>query len=482
MSVVRDWFVRLPLICGVALGLASGLPSAFAGDLEDSQAETRAVMDELDRPLLREREAAVARLLERLPGIRPRIISALRDGSWTVQLHAAQILARDGSPEAMAALLAHLGRTDESQATLIQLALVKDVAASKTVLAAFRRRDAALRTNNELTRKRLDHLRNLLLRAEIEDKFIAKKSKTGGTGYYRGQYDDLRYQRDLALDICTRIAMDRAFAVPGLFRTGRYTFLRPNPHEYWEVQSMAANAISDLAKPTDERVILRLDAHAGSLEVKCIGIQKKLHRRRFSMSDDYEAYIEMQLDLMEAVGDWGDILATLCLVDEERYRDRVEEYLDVLDTWNVYNRSLLRHTRAGMLIRVGWYERAIRAYREVLVRSSISRATSYYNLACAYASWSREPGKRDADVLKIRAIDELTDAVESGWSDVGWMQEDRDLDPIKQMDEYKALVERIKREVLPPEPGPPAVGSPDGDAIIPRAPRRPGGGDRRDGG
>ncbi len=464
MSAVRDPFAGRSLCCGLILVLAAGLPVAFAGDVEDKRSEVAAVIEDLDRPLLRDREAAVERLMTLLPGVRPRVIRALKEGSWTVQLHAAHILARDGSPEAMNALLVHLGRTDEAQATLIQLALVKDVEASNTVLAAFRRNDVTVRRTDERTAKRMEQFRRLLLRAEIEAKFLAKKSKTGGTGYYRGQYEDLKYERELALEVCTRIAMDKAFPIPGLYRTGRYTFLREHPHEYWEVQGMATNAVSDLAKPTDMRFILRLHAYAQSLEVKCIGFQKRLRQwGRFSLDDDYEAYIETQLDLMEAVGNWGDILSTLCLIDEDNYADEVEEYLAILDTWQVYQPSLLRHTRAGMLIRVGWYERAIRAYRDVLMRSRLSRATSYYNLACAYASWSREPGERDPELLKMRALDELEYAVDAGWSDVGWMQEDRDLDPIKSMDRFKALVERIKREVLPPEPGPPAVGSPDGD-------------------
>jgi tetratricopeptide (TPR) repeat protein len=113
---------------------------------------------------------------------------------------------------------------------------------------------------------------------------------------------------------------------------------------------------------------------------------------------------------------------------------------------------------AMVLLRIGRYPEAIQAYREVLDRRPLASqddrnlAHAHYNLACAYASWSLgvEDSAEAAD-LRGEALRQLTLAVVRGrWSDLGWMEEDRDLDPIRDSPGYRALVEHIRRENTPP--------------------------------
>ena len=107
-----------------------------------------------------------------------------------------------------------------------------------------------------------------------------------------------------------------------------------------------------------------------------------------------------------------------------------------------------------MLLRAGFYEDAIMGYQELLGWMTSSRASDHYNIACAYALWSLEPGDKEPAVLRGAALRNLDLAVREQWTDVGWMEEDRDLDPIRDTDEYRALVVRVRKTIAGDEPVP----------------------------
>jgi tetratricopeptide (TPR) repeat protein len=115
--------------------------------------------------------------------------------------------------------------------------------------------------------------------------------------------------------------------------------------------------------------------------------------------------------------------------------------------------------RPNILIRVGRYAEAIDEYERELDRIWSTKSFSYYNMACAYASWSRDPGTRSAEFLRERALRCLEQAFASGWRDVGWMETDGDLDPIRDTERYKAVRRAIEIDLdldaddLAPLPG-----------------------------
>ena len=104
-------------------------------------------------------------------------------------------------------------------------------------------------------------------------------------------------------------------------------------------------------------------------------------------------------------------------------------------------------TCAGLAIRAGWYEQAIRYYKEVLSQTTLSRSTSYYNIACAYASWSREVEGAERRRKQDEALRNLETSVALGWTDLGWMEQDGDLDPIRKTARYRALVASIEEKL-----------------------------------
>lgn len=69
-----------------------------------------------------------------------------------------------------------------------------------------------------------------------------------------------------------------------------------------------------------------------------------------------------------------------------------------------------------------------------LVKLQPENATAHYNLACSLAL-----SKRKSD-----ALDELRRAVQLGYRDFDWMQQDPDLEPLKKLPEFQRLLLELK--------------------------------------
>jgi tetratricopeptide (TPR) repeat protein len=69
-----------------------------------------------------------------------------------------------------------------------------------------------------------------------------------------------------------------------------------------------------------------------------------------------------------------------------------------------------------------------------LVKLQPKNATAHYNLACSLAL-----SKRKSDALR-----ELRQAVQLGYRDFDWMQQDPDLELLKEHPEFQALLDTLK--------------------------------------
>ena len=69
-----------------------------------------------------------------------------------------------------------------------------------------------------------------------------------------------------------------------------------------------------------------------------------------------------------------------------------------------------------------------------LVKLQPENATAHYNLACSLAL-----AKRNRDALRA-----LHQAIALGYSDFDWMEQDPDLDALKNRPEFLALLEKLK--------------------------------------
>ena len=60
--------------------------------------------------------------------------------------------------------------------------------------------------------------------------------------------------------------------------------------------------------------------------------------------------------------------------------------------------------------------------------------SEYYNLAAAYALWGE----------KREALKNLSLAVEKGFQDLEFLENDRDIDSLRATEEYKTLLDRLR--------------------------------------
>lgn len=403
---------------------------------QTAEARARLALEGLTSPLQRERQAAVRDLIELLPGARGRVLEAWRAGDEGVRATLTEVLAADGSSELLALALEAWRTGGDALAARARSALLVDPEATRRALAAWDSRPATSEqaSTQPPERRTLTAISALLDRGEVERLFLARKSRSGGTGSYPGQYAELRPYRAIALEVCFHIVTDRAMRLPGTSAVGGYRFVRPPTQvlDVWEVRSMALSAILDLATADDVGLVQRLDDYHTELDSRDAGN-----------------------------GDWGDgdierkalmddLLATLCRLAPDTYTDALRERVWQLET---RGGSLERREAAALALRAGWYAKAIELYTAQLAWS-VAAAHDHYNLACAYASWALESSPA-ARVTRLNlALQHLELAVAKRWTDIAWMEQDKDLDPIRDTPRYRALKARIEAFIAGDQPLP----------------------------
>ena len=87
----------------------------------------------------------------------------------------------------------------------------------------------------------------------------------------------------------------------------------------------------------------------------------------------------------------------------------------------------------GLYTRQGRISDGLRMDRK-LVKLQPGNATAHYNLACSLAL-----SKRNRDALRA-----LRHAVQLGYRDLDWMQQDPDLEPLKRHPEFQTLLATLK--------------------------------------
>jgi hypothetical protein len=426
--------LRAAALVACAVGVLGAL-SARASASEPaspSTTEAGAALAGLRSPFLLERREAVERLVALGPSARDEVLSAFRAADAPLRALLVEVMAADGSVQALTALLDALPTTDPETAAAIRNALVSH---AETAGPALDERVKA----TPVVPKRLLDLDRLLLRARIEAAFLSRKSLSGGTGYYRGQFDVLlppkapESWREAALPILFAILADRPLKVPGEHPVGGYEFLRAPSFllEPGDARVMAGNALGELLRPTD-RQTLRTLGH--------------LYREYWEVaqrSQDDERNVPMEALLLDT------ILPALYRVDPERWSEDLAallEYMDRRSSWSA-------ESRATLLLRVGRYGEAVEAYLDV-IRYDMTKAIPFYNLACTFATWSLDVPPKEAAKHRTVALRHLRRSFEHGYLDWPWMEQDRDLDPIRDTPEYRALLAEMKAQfVLPPLPG-----------------------------
>jgi hypothetical protein len=434
------------LLPGAAARAEDGTPAPIPSAPEAAPDPVEGALRDVASPWLTVREAAVVRLealvADPAAGARERVIAAFRRAPEGSREPLARVLAGDGSRPALAALLDELPRSrDPADGAAIRYALVRH---AERVAEGVR----AWRAEHGKTPPAVEDLERLLLRARLEARFLSRKSRSGSTGYYRGQYDDLLPDRQAALELVLAVLEDREprrLRRPGEVPTGVFRFLRPPGFlvTKWEARAMAVNAVGELLRKEDVAEIRRLHAYLVRL-----GPELPLLRDRNMPGPDDDLYdatlailYRMRRDVPAGSG------------DEDLPHDPEEWYAETADRRLAELESLSRGTdsAAVLALRMGRYPMALEYYRDV-IRGGVMLAMAYYNVACVHANWSLEEGlaERQRADNRALAVRSLALAVSHGYVDWPWMEQDRDLDPIRGDPLYKALLERLQKEFRAP--------------------------------
>ncbi len=450
----------LAVVAGAAPGWAAPDPPGPAPTPASSgtaDAVAAAIAD-LASPFAAVREDATARLVALGPSARPAVLLAFasaRDGS---REPFARVLAADGSKEALDALLRALpGLKEPGDYSAVRRALWEH---PEEVGAAVRTWRAA----HGSVPPEIEDLSRLLDRALVERAFQSRKSRSGGTGYYRGQYDALLPWRTVAIEVCLAIAEDVEPIRPGRAPIGRYHFLsRPDfLADPWEVREMAANAVGELLRPGDDALLAKVHAaYVRLYRIEQEEFARAQRGRRWPPMVDTDRVDS----LLAALYRFRRQVPPGTEVDEDTPKDPVAWYeeranLRVQELSEIGSGGF---DPASFLLRIGRYDEAIARYVEAMDGEAASVAICHYNIACAHASWSIDPDvtPRQAASHRKDAMASLERAVEHGYLDWPWMEQDRDLDPIRGDPRYVRLLDGVKAQFRSTE-APPKKDAPAG--------------------
>jgi hypothetical protein len=385
------------------------------------------------------RARALADLGSPFLAVRARAFDALvpKDGADRAANRAAFRSANEPLRARLSGLLATGADRDDLRALLEALASAKDpatVTALREALVAHAEETAGVVAELVAADPKAPpawiELGEILARARVEGLFLSRKSRSGGTGSYDGQYDVLRVDRRRALEVCLAILLDTDLPRPGVAPLGRWRFLRTPSGlvDEQEVRSMAANAVAELVTPDDTGVLARLHSlHLGLLEtIRSPGdpVAARVAARAALALDD----VVLPTLVRNGVVDPGEV--------EDRVRThRYEQDFD---------------DAAHVRLRMGDYAAAVELY-VLQIRNRGQRVIPSYNLACTYARWSAATSsKEEAKELRERAVAALRTSVEHGYPDWAWIEQDRDLVAIRETPGYRSIVADLKRRFPAP--------------------------------
>ncbi len=139
--------------------------------------------------------------------------------------------------------------------------------------------------------------------------------------------------------------------------------------------------------------------------------------------------------------------------------DRLKQYEEAIQAWGkaidlspIEELPGLRVAQAISRLQAGQVAEAMAEVAE-LVKSPDGPADRWYDFACFYSIASdKVPDKKDE--YSQRAVELLQQAVDAGYNDAAHMQQDTDLDPLRDHEDFKALLAELEKYALENKSGP----------------------------
>jgi tetratricopeptide (TPR) repeat protein len=139
-----------------------------------------------------------------------------------------------------------------------------------------------------------------------------------------------------------------------------------------------------------------------------------------------------------------------CYMNRARAHDRLQQYAEAIQAWG---RAIefssneasfeLRAGRALSRLRANQVAEAVAEVAE-LAKSRDGPADVWYDIACVYSISSDKVADKKVEYSQ-RAVELLKQAVEAGYNDAAHMQQDTDLDPLRERTDFKTLLEKLEK-------------------------------------
>ena len=401
----------LSVLLALSSAVAAGTPPAESTNAQ--QTHILAGLKAEDRSRREQAEAAARRLARSQP--------AAVDALWEhldVRGRGALVRALAGSGAREAATLA-MARVSDPEPEIFTALLTGLVEGG----------DSALFTPlpEDVPARRRAHVEALRLRWNVEKELARLKSPSGPTGHYVGQFDHVKQLGTGTHPILLHILTNRSLPFPGEAGAGFYEPVYPGMirFERDELRLIAANSFGQVTGAEDVDTITKLrEIWSTYYDLK----EDKYPVERESLAPAL-AYGLHDLGVEEPVREWIEDLEKR-RISRSRFRQRTA-------LWEL----------GYALIRIGEHEKGARCYEDLLAdsRRSFNRHVAAYNLACNFSLRSmQEPQRRREH--RARALRFLRMAIEFKFVDWPWMEQDRDLDAIRDSGVYKRVLARLKRD------------------------------------
>jgi tetratricopeptide (TPR) repeat protein len=171
---------------------------------------------------------------------------------------------------------------------------------------------------------------------------------------------------------------------------------------------------------------------------------------RFVGARDIERFREFDLSRyarfsLAKAGMRGPVVRLIRTIDEflgtPREQDQIRQDVDPdnREYWEIEWRRMLLFDSGYYFQQFDDYENASKRYTRIVIEFPKSRAceNAYYNRACIFAIRGRPK----------EAIDDLRNAIRHGFTNVDWLLEDGDLKSLRDLPEFKAVVEEARTGV-----------------------------------
>jgi hypothetical protein len=263
------------------------------------------------------------------------------------------------------------------------------------------------------------------MRWRVEDRFSALKSQSGRTGHYAGQYKELLELRPGAIDVMWHIVRNRSWPLPGDAGSEPYEPLHPRMLDFEpdEMRVLAAYAFGELV--TKEERIWQ-------------------HRLRILFEQYWKLSVdEFPIETEEIAPALAFSLYDLGLIGPvQKYIRRLRIAARYADLDGMRAMWALGYA----FMRIDRPEEGEKWYLKVIqLQDDFGRGVACYNLACHFAVRAqREPLR--AKYFREISMRWLREAIEKhNFIDWVWMEEDGDLNSIRDLPEYKRLRNRLKQ-------------------------------------